>query len=150
MLEPIVQVVDVPCSQKNAFDIFVHSMHSWWPVDRFSCSAYQEQAPKALNVDAKAGGKIIEIGHDDAEHHWGTFKDYDPHGYFSMYFHMMMPHCESVVELKFTELEAQQTRVELTHTNFEAYGDMAEMNHNGYGTAWGIIVGEAYKAACES
>jgi len=148
MLEPIVKTIEVPCSQQNAFDIFVNSFHSWWPVERFSCSAYEEKLPKGLKVDAQAGGKIIEIGHDDTEHHWGTFKDYDPYGYFSMYFHMMMSHCESLVEVTFTELESLKTRVELKHSNFEAYGDMAEMNHSGYGTAWDVIFGEVYKAAC--
>ena len=108
MLEPITQTIEVPCNQKNAFDIFVNTMQSWWPLDRFSCSAYQEQAPKSLKVDAQAGGKIVEIGHDDTEHIWGSFKDFDPYGYFSMNFHMMMPHCESLVEVKFTELRSSK------------------------------------------
>lgn len=114
-------------------------------------SAYDGKSPKSLQVEAKEGGQIVEIGHDDTEHLWGTIKTYDPYNYLALHFHMGMPHpCESLVEIKFQVISEQQTRVELKHSNFEAYGDMAEMNYNGYGTAWDTIFGEVYKAACGS
>ena len=31
MLDPIVKTIEVPCSQKEAFSVFVENMGSWWP-----------------------------------------------------------------------------------------------------------------------
>ena len=45
----------------------------------------------------------------------------------------------SLVELRFTALENDRTRVELSHSNWEAFGDMAEMMRGGYGSSWVII-----------
>ncbi|HEY8691536.1 MAG TPA: hypothetical protein VIR57_02230 [Chloroflexota bacterium] len=66
-----------------------------------------------------------------------------------MDFHMGLPAEKAgLVEVRFTALENERTRVELTHSNWEAYGDMAEMMRGGYGSGWVIIFEEAFKAAC--
>jgi hypothetical protein len=148
MLDSLVKKIDVPCSQEKAFDIFVNAMSSWWPLDRFTMSAHDGKVPKSLTVDAKEGGQIVEIGHDDTEHLWGTIKTYDPFGYLAMHMHMGMPPCDSLVEIKFQAVSDHQTQVELTHSNWEAYGEMADMMYNGYGTGWTVIFEEEFKAAC--
>ena len=76
MLDPIISTIEVPCSQKNAFTIFVSEMGSWWPLDKRSMSMKEGQPAKSLHVEAKLGGKIVEIGHNDTEHFWGTFKTF--------------------------------------------------------------------------
>jgi len=38
--------------------------------------------------------------------------------------------------------------VELTQSNWEAFGDLAEMMRGGYGSGWVIIFEKAYKSAC--
>ena len=48
--------------------MFVNDMPGWWPLAQRSMSAHDGQVPKSLSVDAKVGGKIVEIGHDDTEH----------------------------------------------------------------------------------
>ena len=75
MLEPIVKTIEVPCSQEKAFGVFVNDMGSWWPLDQRSMSLMHNGEPaKSLRIESKLGGKIVEIGHDDTEHHWGTIK----------------------------------------------------------------------------
>ena len=150
MLDPIICSIEVPCSQEKAFGVFVTEMGSWWPLDKRSMSLMNGGKPaKSLRVDAKQGGKIVEIGHDDTEHHWGTIKSYDPHDAISMDFHMgLPPENASLVEVRFTALGNERTRVELTHSNWEAFGDMAEMMRGGYGSGWVIIFEQAYKSAC--
>ncbi len=91
MLEPIVKTIEVPCSQEKAFRVFVNDMGSWWPLDKRSMSMKAGHPAKSLHVEAKLGGKIVEIGHDDTEHFWGTFKTFNPHESVSMNFHMGMP-----------------------------------------------------------
>lgn len=150
MLDPIIKTIEVPCSQEKAFGVFVTEMGSWWPLDKRSMSLMKGGKPaKSLRVDAKHGGKIVEIGHDDTEHHWGTIKSYDPHDALSMDFHMgLPPENASLVEVRFTALGNERTRVELTQSNWEAFGDMAEMMRGGYGSGWVIIFEQAYKSAC--
>ncbi len=150
MLDPIIKTIEVPCSQKKAFGVFVNEMGSWWPLDKRSMSMINGGKPaKSLRIEPKQGGKIVEIGHDDTEHLWGTIKSYDPHDSLSMDFHMGLPaENASLVEVRFTELENERTRVELTQSNWEAFGEMAEMMRDGYGSGWGIIFEQAYKSAC--
>lgn len=150
MLDPIIVTIEVPCSQKKAFGVFVNDMGSWWPLDKRSMSLMNGGKPaKSLRIDPKQGGKIVEIGHDDTEYLWGTIKSFDPNDSLSMDFHMGMPaENASLVEVRFTELEDDRTRVELTQSNWEAFGDMAEMMRGGYGSGWVIIFEQAYKLAC--
>ncbi len=149
MLDPIIKTIEVPCSQEKAFRVFVNEMGSWWPLDKRSMSMKSGKPAKSLRIEAKQGGQIVEIGHDDTEHLWGTIKSYDPHDSLSMDFHMGLPaENASLVEVRFTELENERTRVELTQSNWEAFGEMAEMMRGGYGSGWVIIFVEAYKSAC--
>ena len=150
MLDSIIVTIEVPCSQKKAFGVFVNDMGSWWPLDKRSMSLMNGGKPaKSLRIDPKQGGKIVEIGHDDTEYLWGTIKSFDPNDSLSMDFHMGMPaENASLVEVRFTELEDDRTRVELTQSNWEAFGDMAEMMRSGYGSGWVIIFEQAYKLAC--
>ena len=150
MLDPIIKTIEVPCSQEKAFAVFVNDMGSWWPLDKRSMSKMHTGQPaKSLHVEAKLGGRIVETAHDDTEHHWGTIKSYDPHDSLSMDFHMgLPPENASLVEVRFAAVSDDITRVELTQSNWEAFGDMAEMMRDGYGSGWVIIFEQAYKTAC--
>ena len=68
MLDPIVKTIEVPCSQERAFTIFIKDMGTWWPLDKRSMSMHSGHPAKALRIEPRAGGKIIEIAHDDVEH----------------------------------------------------------------------------------
>lgn len=151
MLDPLVYTIEVPCNQEKAFGIFVNEMDTWWPLAKRTMSAVLAGKPaKAIRVDARQGGKIIEIAHDGAELLWGTIMSYDPHDLLKMDFHMGLPAPETpgTVEVRFTPLGSDRTQVELTHSNWEAYGDMAEMMRGGYGSGWVIIFEQGYKSAC--
>ena len=151
MLDPIIKTIDVPCGQEKAFAVFVNEMGSWWPLDKRSMSLMHSDGKpaKSLSIEAKQGGKIVEIGHDDTEYLWGTIRSYDPNDSVSMDFHMgLPPENASLVEVRFTALDNERTRVELTQSNFEAFGDMAEMMRGGYGSGWVIIFEQGYKSAC--
>ncbi|NKB56285.1 MAG: hypothetical protein GKS00_08115 [Alphaproteobacteria bacterium] len=151
MLDPIVKTIEVPCSQEKAFTVFVSEMGSWWPLDKRSMSLMQGDGKpaKSLRTEPKLGGQVVETGHDGMEFHWGTFRSYDPHNSVSMDFHMgLPPENASLVEVRFTALGDERTSVELTQSNWEAFGDMAEMMRNGYGSGWVLIFEQGYKSAC--
>ena len=150
MLDPSVRTIEVPCGQEKAFGVFVNEMSSWWPLDKYSVSVLRGQVAGSLRVEPKQGGKIVEIGNDGTEYLWGTFESYDPYDSFSMDFHMGLPAPESpsLVEVRFTALGDERTRVELNQSNWEAYGDKAAMMRGGYGGGWVVIFEQAYRAAC--
>jgi hypothetical protein len=151
MIEPLVKVIEVECDQERAFTVFM-DLNSWWPKHRFATSVMRGQAVQVLRVDAREGGKIIEVGADDREHLWGTIKTYQPYSYLKMDFHVPHPTEKnpgfSTVEVRFTELGGDRTRVELTQSNWEALGDVAETVQGGYRQAWVMIFEGAYKEAC--
>jgi len=151
MLDPIVKTIEVPCPQQQAFEVFVNEFNTWWPL-KYSVSGMGGDIAKSVSIEPKAGGRIVDIGHDDTEHLWGTVNIYDPYALFSMNFHMGVPAPEtaSVVEVRFTVMSAESTRVELTQGNWEAFGDMAADMHAGYGSAWGNIFEKSYMSACGS
>src|SRR5882672_6098067 len=151
MLEPLVKTIEVPCSQKHAFTVFL-DMGSWWPTNKFATSVMRGQAVKALRVDAREGGQIIEVGADGQEVLWGTIKTYEPYGHLRMDFHIPHPSEQnpgfSTVEVRFTALANGRTRVELKQSNWEALGDVAKMVQGGYRQAWVAILEGSYQAAC--
>ncbi len=150
MIDPIVKTIDVPCDQKRAFEIFV-DMPRWWPLDKRSMSLYQAGGPaRSLSVEAREGGRIVELAADDVEHHWGTFRIFSPHSHVQFDFHMGLPADQTgQVDVTFTPINATTTRVELIHSNWEGYGDMAEMMLQGYGGSWDMLFGEHFASACK-
>ena len=150
MIEPLINTIEVPCGQAEAFRVFVNEMGSWWPLHKRSMSLKAVGKPaKSLQVDPRLGGKIVEIGPEGAEYHWGTIKAIVPNESVAMDVHMgMPPEQASLVEVTFVPLAANRTRVTLTQSNWEGFGDMAEMLRTGYKPGWVIIFEEAYGAAC--
>jgi hypothetical protein len=146
-----VKTIEVPCNQKKAFTVFL-DMGSWWPTDKFATAVMRGNTVKALRVDAREGGRIVEVGSDGHEQLWGTIKTYDPYGYLRLDFHIPHPSEKkpgfSTVEVRFIALDDNRTRVELTQSNWEALGDVAQMVQGGYRQAWVAIFEGAYKAAC--
>ena len=58
MLEPVVNVIDVPCGQQMAFETFIEGMPDWWPLDKRAMALMSGSSAKSLSVEAKAGGRI--------------------------------------------------------------------------------------------
>jgi len=113
MLDPIVKTIEVPCDQEQAFRVFIDEMHTWWPLAKFTTSAFSGQPAKSIRVEANQGGKIVEVGPDDTETEWGTIKTYDPFGFVSMDFHIPHPkekvESRSLVKVRFTEIGDDRT-----------------------------------------
>jgi len=65
-MELLVKTIEVPCNQKKAFTVFM-DMGSWWPTHKFATSVMRGQTVKALRVDAREGGRIVEVGSDNHE-----------------------------------------------------------------------------------
>ena len=152
MIEPLVKTIEVPCSQKNAFDIFLTQMGTWWPLGKFTVSAMAGKPAKGIRVDPRVGGEIVEIGGDGEEVVWGIIRTFEPHARVSMDFHIPRPGdvvtTRPLLALEFMSLGPTQTRVTLTQSNWEALGDMGAPVRGGYTGGWVMIFDGAYRAAC--
>lgn len=151
MLDPIVKSIEVPCNQEKAFTVFVSKLQSWWPLDKNSVSAMGGEVAKKVVIESRQGGEVYEIGHDDTHHTWGSVSKYDPFNQLTLDWHIGLPaENASVVDVQFTAIDDTTTRVELTHGNWEAFGDKAEDMRNGYNQGWVGVFEQAYKSACSS
>lgn len=151
MIDPLVKTIEVPCGQQQAFEVFINEMDSWWPLSKFTVSAMSGRVAKSVRVEPKVGGQIVEIGHDGGEHLWGTIKSFDPHDSVSMDFHIPQPgevvRGRSLVEVLFTALGDERTRVELTQSNWEELGEWGAALRGGYDGGWDLILQEGFKQA---
>lgn len=149
-LDPVVSTLVVPCPVARAFDVFVRGMPRWWPLHQRSVSMLRLKKPsRALHVDARVGGEIREIDDGGGEHLWGTFTALEAPRLVRMDFHMGLPkETASVVEVTFDDVDGTSTRVTLTQSNWEAFGDLAEAMRGGYGSSWRLIFSDGYGVAC--
>jgi activator of Hsp90 ATPase-like protein len=152
MLEPLLKTIEVPCNQKLAFTVFLE-MNTWWPTNRFATSVMRGSSVRTIQVDAREGGRIVEVAADEREHLWGTIRTYQPYDYLNIDFHIPHPAEENpgftTLEVRFTVLDNDRTRVELKQSNWEKLGDVAGMVQGGYQHAWVTIFEGEYKEECE-
>lgn len=150
MYPPLTSTIEVPCPRDRAFQVFTAEMGNWWPVHQRSMSmAWHRKPAQGLEVEARLGGRITEIGDDGTRHHWGTYTEFSPVERVRFDLHMgMPPEQTSHVEVIFEVLAPDRTRVTLTQTNFEGFGDMADMVLQGYTSGWPLIFEQAFARAC--
>lgn len=151
-LDPLTFSIEVPCDQQTAFSVWTEGMTSWWPLHSHCTSMNHGKVAKELRVEAKPGGRLIEVSQDGDEYLWGTYRTFEPHTAVTLNFHMgMPPENASTLTVQFTPVDANRTSVLLTHSNWEAFGDMAEMMRGpqAYGSAWRTIFEGNFREACE-
>lgn len=149
-LPPVIKKIVVPCGRQKAFDVFVHDIGSWWPLDRNSVSAMAGEVAREVTLEPAVGGKIVEIAHDGTEHQWGSVKSYQPPALLELNWHIGKPDSmASIVNVVFTELSATQTEVILTHSHWEVFAEQAEAMRNGYDNGWVGVFEQAYASACD-
>lgn len=152
MLDPIIRIIEVPCDQPTAFHIFVEDIGLWWPLARFTQSAMFGQPARTVVIEPKVGGAVYEVSADGSRVIWGAVVHYELPVLLSMDFHIPLPkeqvNQRSLVEVRFEFVGAKRTKVTLTQTNWEAFGQRGSMLHGGYGLGWANIFDECYATAC--
>ncbi|MEO8241933.1 MAG: SRPBCC domain-containing protein [bacterium] len=152
MIEPLVMRFEVPCSQQNAFEVFLDKMDTWWPLGKFTVSAMTGVPATTIRVDAREGGDIVEVGGDGTEVVWGTILTLDRYTRVTMDFHIPRPGDvvtrRPLLEMDFVPLSATQTRVILRQSNYEALGEIGASVRGGYEFGFKMIFEGNYRAAC--
>jgi len=117
-------VVDAPVD--TAFAVFTGDMASWWPPEH-----HLLQAPlDSMVFEARAGGRIYDVGTDGSECQWARVLAYDPPNRVVFSWDISVawqietdPAKTSEVEVRFVPEGEHRTRVELEHRHLDRHGD---------------------------
>jgi hypothetical protein len=107
-----------------AFDVFTAQIEAWWPmashhIGKVDCAA--------VVIEPCAGGRWFERGVDGTECDWGRVLQWDAPNRVLLMWQLNAQFdydrsIETEVDVRFTALDAQTTRVDLEHRGLDAYG----------------------------
>jgi uncharacterized protein YndB with AHSA1/START domain len=123
-------LVDVPI--ERAFDIFTQQMADWWPTDTHS---FEQGRPE---VEWRPGGLAVEVA-GAARHEWADVVAYDPPHRFTLRWRVNPTKPPTEVSVTFAA-EGAATRVELTHSGWESFGEGAAEERAGYDSGWDQVL----------
>lgn len=124
-LAPVRKTVTVDASIDHAFRVFTEGFDTWWPR-----SHHIGKSPmrKAI-LEPRAGGRCYSQQEDGTDCDWGTVLACEPPTRLVIAWQITHewgyePDLtkSSEVEIRFTALSAETTRVELEHRHFERMG----------------------------
>lgn len=127
--------VDAPIAR--AFHVFTAEIGTWWDDDKHIL-----EAPLAEMVfEPFAGGGIIDRGADGSECRWATVLEYEPPHLVRFSWNINTrwqietdPDRTSEVEISFTEVIEERTRVVLTHGKLDRHGEGWERMRDAVGS----------------
>ena len=133
--------VEVDAPIQRAFHVFTAEIGTWWDEDKHILTA-----PLAEMVfEPFVGGNIIDRGVDGSECRWARVLAYEPprRVCFSWDINVQWqietdPERASEVEITFTEITADRTRVELTHRHLDRHGDGWEGMRDAVAGGWNL------------
>ena len=115
--------IDVPIDR--AFRVFTASFDTWWPREYH---IGQTDMAEAI-LKPREGGRWYERGADGSECDWGRVLAWEPPGRLVLSWQISAewqydpdPAHGSEVEIRFTAVGPDSTRVELVHSRFERHG----------------------------
>jgi uncharacterized protein YndB with AHSA1/START domain len=113
-----------------AFEVFTSRIESWWPMASHHIG---EADCAAVVIEPRVGGRWYERGTDGSECAWGEVLVWEPARRVVLRWQLSAqwtfdPALHTEVDVRFTPIDAQTTRVDLEHRGLEAYGaDVATM-----------------------
>ena len=136
-LPPIVRSVLVSWNQADAFRRFTDEFASWWPWRTHSIGG---ERVRRVVFETRVGGRIFEEHADGRRFQWGTVLEWDPPARVKFTFHPSRePASAQDVEVRFLP-EGGGTRLELTATKWENWGEGAVRARKGYHLGWGYVL----------
>ncbi len=148
MTDPIVKTLELPCTAARAFDIFTRETARWWPGDH-SVSSAAGKKPQAVTIEAKPGGAIYETMHDGSRCDWGRVLEFEGGVRFAMSWHPgNNADNPTRVEVAFEDRPGGGSRLTLTHSGWEAWGEDGPARRTSYDGGWNVVLGEHFLPAC--
>jgi hypothetical protein len=147
VIEPLRFTFVVACGTDHAFNTWTERAAAWWP--RQHTMAQEEVAE--IVFEPHVGGRIFERTRAGGENEWGEVTIYDrPRRIAYLWFIAADRSDATEVEIRFVEVGARQTRVEIEHRGWERLGPergpaWRDVNQGGWD---GVL--PCYLAACAS
>jgi uncharacterized protein YndB with AHSA1/START domain len=124
VVPPVRHDVVVPLSPQAAFDLFTARFDAFWPRTHHIGSAPFAEAV----LEPHPGGRWYERGTDGSECDWGRVLVWEPPGRLILNWQItgewtFDPALTTEVEITFTPIAENATRVALEHRNLDRFGD---------------------------
>jgi uncharacterized protein YndB with AHSA1/START domain len=138
---PVRKTLVVKAGVDRAFTVFTSRMGSWWPRSHSTAASPQVD----VIVEPRAGGRWYERGEDGSETEWGKVLQWEPPARVVLAWQLdgswkYNPACITEVEINFTALGAQGTRVDFEHRHLERLGSNAGAVRELLNSGWGAIL----------
>jgi hypothetical protein len=137
MIEPVVKEIWVGAGVEGAFRRFTDEIADWWPTEKHSVSG---DTCRDVRFEGWVGGRIFEEADNGQVHPWGTVTAWEPPARVAFTWH---PGREADtaqrVEVEFWT-EDGGTRVRLTHTGWERFGDAGADMREEYEGGWTFVL----------
>lgn len=136
-LPPILRSVTVAWDQTEAFDRFTRDFGQWWPGKTHSIGG-----PRLRRIvfEREVGGRIFEEHSDGRRFQWGRVETWEPPVRVRFKWHPSREESTAQdIEMEFIP-EGSGTRVELTASGWERWGDGAARAHKGYALGWSYVL----------
>ena len=126
---------------ERAFRVFTANMGSWWPKEHHIGAAPLTDCV----IEPKVNGRWYELGDDGTTCEWGKVLEWDPPRRLVLAWQLGAdfkydPTLLTEVEVRFTSLGLQRTRVDFEHRHLERFGEAAERLRGAMDRGWGEIL----------
>ncbi len=149
MLDPVVKTVEVACGPDEAFAVFVERIAKWWPLDAKAVSAASGKAALGVTIEPHVGGAVYETMFDGARADWGKILEFKPGQRLSMTWHPgNNADAPTQVDVDFADAGPGRTKVTLTHSVWEVWGDEAAERRGMYDGGWIHVLENCFAQAC--
>jgi uncharacterized protein YndB with AHSA1/START domain len=136
---PVVRAVTVRRTPEDTFRLFTAGIGAWWPMATHSVFG------ATARVDVE-GSEVVETSAEGERSVWAEIVESSPPRLLVLSWHPGTdPTKPTRVEVTFAP-DGEGTRVELTHTGWEAMGDRAEAARRSYDEGWQSVLGRFAEA----
>ena len=141
MNDPIIKTLTLTCAPARAFEIFVHRIASWWPLDGHVVSAAAGKAALAVTIEPQVGGAVYETMHDGNRTDWGKVLVFEEGRHLAMTWHPgnNADH-PTQVDVTFYPTDTGGTVVTLTHSGWEIWAEDAQAKRDNYDSGWDFVL----------
>jgi uncharacterized protein YndB with AHSA1/START domain len=119
VIDPIRLSFEVACGPEDAWMTWTERIGRWWPVDH----TVSAEPDLEITLEGGVGGRIYERTAAGDEHDWGEVTVWEPPTRLAYLWHLRRDRADATeVEVTFTGVGAESTRVEIEHRGWERLG----------------------------
>jgi uncharacterized protein YndB with AHSA1/START domain len=136
-IPPLRKSITVPWTPEESFRRFTADIACWWPLETHSVGGRRAEK---VTFEGRVGGRIYETIRGGEESTWGTVTAWEPPHRVAFTWHpAQSPRRAQSVEICFRPA-GTGTRLELTHSGWEALGEGARSARRAYPLGWTYVL----------